>query len=168
MSLIGQIHFGFWSNKDTFNFSFLLLTHSWWQGWGWKEILGCWVVWMDFLDSFWHWLLDTCWNALISWSPLWIVASGTWILTVSLFHEEVDKKTKTQSLVKEPPGPRWVLSLVSITDFLNHFFLTQKKKGGVPIVAQQVKSLTSVHEDAGLIPALTQWVKNWALLQASA
>ena len=29
---------------------------------------------------------------------------------------------------------------------------------GVPIVAQQVKNLTSMHEDAGLI-TLAQWVK---------
>ena len=31
---------------------------------------------------------------------------------------------------------------------------------GVPFVAPQVKNLTSVHEDVGLIPALTQWVKD--------
>ena len=31
---------------------------------------------------------------------------------------------------------------------------------GVPVVAQRVKNPTSVHEDAGLIPGLPQWVKD--------
>ena len=33
----------------------------------------------------------------------------------------------------------------------------KKKNGqkGVPVVVQQVKSLTSIHEDVGLIPGLT-------------
>ena len=30
---------------------------------------------------------------------------------------------------------------------------------GVPIVAQQVKNLTGIHKDTGLIPGLAQWVK---------
>ena len=38
----------------------------------------------------------------------------------------------------------------------------------VPIVAQQVKNLTSIHEDVCSIPGLTQWVKNQALPQAEA
>ena len=31
---------------------------------------------------------------------------------------------------------------------------------GVPLVAQQVKNQHSVHEDMGLIPGPTQWVKD--------
>ena len=41
-----------------------------------------------------------------------------------------------------------------------------KKAMGVPFVAQQLKNLTRIHEDMGLIPSLTQWVKNPALLWA--
>ena len=37
---------------------------------------------------------------------------------------------------------------------------------GVPIVAQQIKNQHSVHEAAGYISGLTQWVKDSALPQA--
>ena len=48
--------------------------------------------------------------------------------------------------------------------FIGRESLTETDALGVPIVAQWVKNLTSIHEDAGSVPGLAQWVKEPVLL----
>ena len=45
--------------------------------------------------------------------------------------------------------------------------LNIKVQAGAPVAVQQVKKMTSTQEDVGLIPGLTQWVKDLELLPAA-
>ena len=42
--------------------------------------------------------------------------------------------------------------------------MAKEVKEGVPVVAQQLANLASIHEDVSSIPGLAQWVKDLALL----
>ena len=50
-------------------------------------------------------------------------------------------------------------------------FQIERKKEGVPAVAQWLTNPTNTHEDAGLIPGLAQWVKDpalpWAVVEVA-
>ena len=46
-----------------------------------------------------------------------------------------------------------------ISFFVLKLSFQHKTVRGVPTVVQQVKNLTSIYEDAGLIPGFDQWVK---------
>ena len=53
------------------------------------------------------------------------------------------------------------------TDMQLSFIGAKYYKAGVLVVAQWVKDPSSIHKDVGLIPGLTQWDKDPALLQAA-
>ena len=76
------------------------------------------------------------------------------MLCFSLKHYRLDTTNSKKSLFKATAK-----SIQKLLDFF--FFLKQ----GVPIVAQQVKNLTGVYEDAGSISGLTHSVKDLVLPQ---
>ena len=61
------------------------------------------------------------------------------------------------------------LQLPCITQIISKYKVHLKiTETGVPVVAQQDKNLHNPCEDAGLITSLAQWIKDLALLQATA
>ena len=89
-------------------------------------------------------------------------ANMLWIVRVIFFMLEQEvKNTKRQDNVRNLVLLLWN-QRIQYKVLL--FYVNKKIDIGVPVVAQKVKNLTSIPEDAGSIPGLTQWVKEPALL----
>ena len=50
-----------------------------------------------------------------------------------------------------------------VPPYIHPSYSSNSLKAGVPVMAQWLTNLTSIHQDSGSIPGLYQWVKDLAL-----
>ena len=76
-----------------------------------------------------------------------------------------EKPTEQDSLVSGPLRVGWQEGVIGVPVVAHR---VKNPSSGVPVVAQWLTNLTSMHEDASSIPGLAQWVKDPVLLQTAA
>ena len=113
-------------------------------------------------------LLFLCFFSNISQTPFIHISSSSGHGN-AMIPQSSCKRPTTTKIPKLCPSPSCVVVTVWLLQKICcSYWENMQLHLGVPVVAQWVKNLTSIHEDAHSVPGLAQWVKDLELPQPAA